>query len=561
MAAKLQCEICGGKLIGRPGGIYECDSCGMEFDTAWAKAKIQEIMGTVKVEGTVEVTGKVQIDGPVKVENGGPSADSLVKRGMMALKEQKPKLMDPSEEPVYLSAKKRDEIKSCFDRALEIDPENGGAFWGLYLMGKKWYSSEEALREAPSLEKLEDSAGYFSYANEFAKGEYRQTIQNYIAAWKNADQSEQLPPDMREDFSIHNGILRLKEGAEPQLTSVEVPSCVTELGIGAFGYCDKLTEVSLPETVTIIACEAFSGCEALTSITIPSKVTKIDDSTFANCTSLKTVVLPNGVTDIGMWAFSGCKKLYSIHIPESVKTIRRSAFKDCNRMKSLTIPESVTELEAWAFSSCTKLETLSLPGGLKEIGEFLCYGCSGLKSITIPNSVERIERSAFQNCTGLSSVLIPASVKRIGTSAFEGCTNLQSVTIPESVSWIEEDAFSNCSKLTIFGAVGSEAEKVAKREGIPFSRLKTAKELEEEEAARKATEEAAARKAAAEETARKAAEEKAEAERKAGIAALNEEKSRLQSELANLKGLFSGKRRREIEARLAQIEAELSKLG
>ena len=33
MAAALQCEICGGKLVGRPGGIFECDSCGMEYST------------------------------------------------------------------------------------------------------------------------------------------------------------------------------------------------------------------------------------------------------------------------------------------------------------------------------------------------------------------------------------------------------------------------------------------------------------------------------------------------------------------------------------------------
>ena len=59
MATKLQCEICGGKLIGKAGGIYECDSCGMEYDTTWVKEKIQQIQGTVKVEGTVEVTGKV----------------------------------------------------------------------------------------------------------------------------------------------------------------------------------------------------------------------------------------------------------------------------------------------------------------------------------------------------------------------------------------------------------------------------------------------------------------------------------------------------------------------
>ena len=43
-------------------------------------------------------------------------------------------------------------------------------------------------------------------------------------------------------------------------------------------------------------------------------------------------------------------------------------------------------------------------------------------------------------------------------------------------------------------------------------------------------------------------------------AALEAERTDLQTELANLKGLFTGKRRKEIEARLAEIEAELKKL-
>ena len=41
---------------------------------------------------------------------------------------------------------------------------------------------------------------------------------------------------------------------------------------------------------------------------------------------------------------------------------------------------------------------------------------------------------------------------------------------------------------------------------------------------------------------------------------LEEEKSALQTELANLKGIFFGSRRRQVVARLAEIEAELKKL-
>ncbi|MED9969104.1 MAG: TIR domain-containing protein [Ruminococcus sp.] len=44
------------------------------------------------------------------------------------------------------------------------------------------------------------------------------------------------------------------------------------------------------------------------------------------------------------------------------------------------------------------------------------------------------------------------------------------------------------------------------------------------------------------------------------ITDLNNEKNTLQTELTNLKGLFTGKRRKKIEARLAEIETELKKL-
>lgn len=104
MAAKLECEICGGKLIGKPGGIFECDSCGMEYSTEWAKAKIQEIKGTVKVEGTVEVTGKVQVE-------GAATKESLLKRAEMCCAEKEWK-----------------KVRELLEKVLEIDPECGTAY-------------------------------------------------------------------------------------------------------------------------------------------------------------------------------------------------------------------------------------------------------------------------------------------------------------------------------------------------------------------------------------------------------------------------------------------------
>ena len=102
--AKLACDICGGKLLGRPGGRFECDSCGMEYDTDWAKAKIQEIRGTVKVEGTVQVQGSVQVQ-------GAATAASLTEKVFQDM----------------ASGRFWDETRASLNRALEADPNYGDA--------------------------------------------------------------------------------------------------------------------------------------------------------------------------------------------------------------------------------------------------------------------------------------------------------------------------------------------------------------------------------------------------------------------------------------------------
>ncbi len=116
--------------MGKPGGVFECDSCGMEHSTEWAKAKIQEIKGMVKVEGTVEVTGKVKVDGPIKVE-GGVRIESLLKRGYLALADQK-----------------WPDATAFFDEALNYDAECAEAYPGK-LMAELQVSQRADLADYP----------------------------------------------------------------------------------------------------------------------------------------------------------------------------------------------------------------------------------------------------------------------------------------------------------------------------------------------------------------------------------------------------------------------------
>lgn len=134
--AALTCEICGGKLIGKPGGVFECGSCGMEYSTEWARSRIQEIKGTVQVEGTVEVTGTVKVE-------SGANQESLLKRGYMLLEDGDWKGAD-----------------ECFDLVLNMDPECAEAYLGKYCVEREYHTviqmaeDPQFLLSSPNIEKV-----------------------------------------------------------------------------------------------------------------------------------------------------------------------------------------------------------------------------------------------------------------------------------------------------------------------------------------------------------------------------------------------------------------------
>ena len=232
------------------------------------------------------------------------------------------------------------------------------------------------------------------------------------------------------------------------LTSLTIPSGVTEIGRNAFDGCSGLTSMTIPSSVTSIGGAAFGGCSGLTSLTIPSGVTEIGDEAFSGCSGLTSLSLPSSVTSIDDGAFEGCSGLTSLTIPSSVTSIGDWAFHGCSGLTSLTIPSSVTSIGDYAFWGCSGLTSLSLPSGVTSISKSAFEGCSGLTSLTIPSGVTEIGESAFKYCRGLTSLTIPSSVISIGGAAFLYCSGLTSLTIPSSVTSIGGAAFSGCSGLT-----------------------------------------------------------------------------------------------------------------
>lgn len=260
MAAKLQCEICGGKLIGRPGGIFECDSCGMEYSTEWAKQKIQEITGTVRIEGPVEVQGTV------KVESGEKTA--LLQRGMMALEEEK-----------------WDQAKKFFDQALNYDAKCAEAYLGLAMVEGTCKDKEMFLK---------------AYLNPYTDFNMNTNIQRAIkfASDMEAEYYNSLIQKRRE--KINSSRDKDRKCAERILTLSRqsllwrnmLHTCYCGKGICIFGIktdgrvlsCysdeqDELREISQWKNIKSIS----SGMRHVLGLRMDGSVVAVGDNTFGQC--------------------------------------------------------------------------------------------------------------------------------------------------------------------------------------------------------------------------------------------------------------------------------------
>jgi hypothetical protein len=114
---------------------------------------------------------------------------------------------------------------------------------------------------------------------------------------------------------------------------------LTTVGASAFNYCTALTSITIPSSVTDIGESAFSSCKKLTEFTVASGNGNYSSLNGVLFNAEKTALLfypigkpetsytvPDGVLTIEINAFSGCAGLTSIVLPHSLKTIGVDAF-------------------------------------------------------------------------------------------------------------------------------------------------------------------------------------------------------------------------------------------
>ena len=118
------------------------------------------------------------------------------------------------------------------------------------------------------------------------------------------------------------------------------------------------------------------------------------------------------------------------------------------------------------------METIGLTSG--ETNAF-----NAGEDFVLPAALVTIEESAFEGIPA-SYIEITENVKSIGSRAFADCENLTGLVIPATVESIDDTALDGSVNATVYGEIGSEAQRFAEANGIDFVPTTSPSEGDEE---------------------------------------------------------------------------------
>ncbi len=271
-----------------------------------------------------------------------------------------------------------------------------------------------------------------------------------------------------ETYSSADGILFDKDMTRliacPRKKSADsyaAPGSLKTIGAQAFANTSGIKAITLPEGLTAIEDRAFESCPAV--VNIPSSVTEIGMGALGR-KKFSEIILSSDNKDFVI----SDKALYSADMT------RLLLYSDEKTDAELKLPETVASIDNYAFYNNKNLISAIVPDSVTEIGNYAFMSCSGLLSAKLPDALTVIPTGIYQGCRKLRRFEVGENVKEIKNSAFYGSYNL-AISIPESVTEIGRNAIITTSSgtTTIYGAAGSYAETYANQNGIPFADIST----------------------------------------------------------------------------------------
>ena len=252
------------------------------------------------------------------------------------------------------------------------------------------------------------------------------------------------------------------EASASTASNIELGSCVTEIGQGAFSGYTNITEVEFPDSLTTIGDGAFRG-SSITTVEIPSGVASIGYNAFKDCSNLDRVDI-NATTppSLGSDAFDNTNNC-PIYVPFTSYSDYKTAedwVEYASRIRYEGAPYKVKFIDTngeETFINCDSSSSVSkpspMPSGIlttifgeciEEIGNF---SASTLGDVFISSSVKTIGQYAFMNCT-VNSISFSEGLETIEGYAFAGLNARINISLPTTIKTINGNAFNSYTNIT-----------------------------------------------------------------------------------------------------------------
>lgn len=225
-----------------------------------------------------------------------------------------------------------------------------------------------------------------------------------------------------------------------------------------------IKSVSFKDGIRIICPHAFEDCINLTSVTIPSTISDIDENAFEGCTSLKEVKFERSLQE----STDG-------YYFNSETYVADYAFLDCPQLTSVKLPENVIHISLYAFGySYEYVDSLGSWSYVKN-DSFTVYGVkdTGAEDFASRNSFTFIEYD-FANEPVDEPSETPTDTSKSTTT---DCTHTTVIKNKKSASYFAEgySGDSVCSKCGKVISKGKTTEKITL--GVPSIKVKSGKKL------------------------------------------------------------------------------------
>lgn len=247
------------------------------------------------------------------------------------------------------------------------------------------------------------------------------------------------------------------------LTEAVFGTALRSIGRQAFAVNDLRT-VTLAEGVETLGAEAFAWNAALSELTVPSTVTQCDD-----CLKNSEVSRVSGHPNSAMEAYCERAEIPFVNLLTGEEG-SGTRLVTVDHIKYKIFPSG----KAWIVGAEARYLTgeVVIPATVEDAAvERICDSAlayCAATTIRLPETLRVVEDWAFLQCSELSYVEIPERLETLLGTPFAACEKLRLLYLPTSFRRSSAAATHLYGLEVLTGYAGTEAEQLARDEGLRF---------------------------------------------------------------------------------------------